>query len=92
MIEASWAPGQLSSFSAWIQVEALDRPNLLRDITSVISDAGANIVGASSRTDRDRVAVLRYEVELSDPGQLDRLLAGVRRIASVYEAFRLRPG
>ena len=26
MIEASWAPGQLSSFSAWIQVEALDRP------------------------------------------------------------------
>lgn len=92
MIEASWAPGQLSSFSAWIQVEALDRPNLLRDITSVISDAGANIVGASSRTDRDRVAVLRYEVELSDPGQLDRLLAGVRRIASVYDAFRLRPG
>ncbi len=92
MIEASWAPGQASGFSVWIQVEALDRPNLLRDITSVLSDEGANIVGASSRTDRDRVAVLRYEIELSDKGQLNRVLAGVGRINSVYEAFRLRPG
>ncbi len=89
MIEATWAPGQVSSFSVWLQVEALDRPNLLRDVTSVISDAGGNIVGASSRTDRDRVAVLRYEVELSDPGQLNRLLAGMRRVDNVYEAYRL---
>lgn len=89
MIEASWAPEQVSSFSVWFQVEALDRPNLLRDVTSVISDAGGNIVGASSRTDRDRVAVLRYEVELSDPGQLNRVLAGVRRVDKVYEAYRL---
>ena len=92
MIEASWAPGQVSSFSVWFQVEALDRPNLLRDVTSVISDAGGNIVGASSRTDRDRVAVLRYEVELSDPGQLNRVLAAMRRVDSVYEAFRLKSG
>ena len=90
MIEASWAPGQETSFSVWFQVEALDRPDLLRDVTSVISDAGGNIVGASSRTDRDRVAVLRYEVELSDPGQLNRVLAGMRRVDSVYEAYRLR--
>ena len=92
MIEASWDPGQVSSFSVWFQVEALDRPNLLRDVTSVISDAGGNIVGASSRTDRDRVAVLRYEVELSDPGQLNRVLAAMRRVDNVYEAFRLATG
>ena len=92
MIEASWAPEQVSSFTVWFQVEALDRPNLLRDVTSVISDAGGNIVGASSRTDRDRVAVLRYEVELSDPGQLSRVLAAMRRVESVYEAYRLRGG
>lgn len=92
MIEAYWAPDQVSSFTVWFQVEALDRPNLLRDVTSVISDAGGNIVGASSRTDRDRVAVLRYEVELSDPGQLNRVLAAMRRVESVYEAYRLRGG
>ena len=92
MIEVYWAPGHDSSFSVWFQVEALDRPNLLRDVTSVISDVGGNIVGASSRTDRDRVAVLRYEVELSDPGQVNRVLAGMRRIDSVYEVFRLKTG
>ena len=92
MIEVHWAPEQVASFTVWFQVEALDRPNLLRDVTSVISDAGGNIVGASSRTDRDRVAVLRYEVELSDPGQLNRVLAAMRRVDSVYEAYRLRSG
>lgn len=90
MIDAAWAPGQVSSFSVWFQIEALDRPNLLRDVTSVISDAGGNIVGASSRTDLDRVAVLRYEVELSDPGQLNRVLAEMRGVDNVYEAYRLR--
>jgi GTP pyrophosphokinase len=91
MIEVSWAPDRVGSFAVWFQVEALDRPNLLRDVTSAISDAGGNITASSTSTDADRVATLRYEVELSDPGQVDRVLADMRRVESVYEAFRLVP-
>ena len=91
MIEVSWAPDRVGSFSVWFQVEALDRPNLLRDVTSAISDAGGNITASSTATDADRVATLRYEVELSDPGQVDRVLADMRSVDSVYEAFRLVP-
>ena len=92
MIEVSWAPDHDAHFSVWFQVEALDRPNLLRDVTSVISDAGGNIVASSTRTDRDRVAILRYEVELSDPGQVERVVTEMRRIDGVYDAFRLMTG
>ena len=92
MIEVSWAPDRVSSFTVWIQVEALDRPRLLRDVTSVISDTGGNIVSSSTRTDRDRVAILRYEVELSDPSQVERVVAEMRRVAGVYDAFRLMTG
>ncbi|MGI9610549.1 MAG: RelA/SpoT family protein, partial [Acidimicrobiia bacterium] len=67
MIDVTWAPSQQGSFFVWVQVEALDRPNLLKDVTTALSDLGANIHASSSATGRDRVAVLRYEVELSEP-------------------------
>jgi guanosine-3',5'-bis(diphosphate) 3'-pyrophosphohydrolase len=79
----------MSAFVVWIQVEALDRTRLLRDVTQVISDAGANITASSTATNADRVAVLKYEVELSDPSQLGRLLADIRGVDGVYAAFRL---
>jgi GTP pyrophosphokinase len=90
MIEVVWAPERVESFTVWFQVEALDRPRLLRDVTSVISDAGGNIVASTTQTDADRVAVLRYEVELSDPSQVDRLAAEMRSVKGVYDAFRLK--
>jgi guanosine-3',5'-bis(diphosphate) 3'-pyrophosphohydrolase len=92
LIEVAWAPSQSESFFVWIQVEALDRPRLLRDVTSVLSDHGANIHTSSSVAGRDRVAFLRYEVELSDPAQLERVLSDLRDVGGVYEAYRLVPG
>ncbi|MGB9358800.1 MAG: bifunctional (p)ppGpp synthetase/guanosine-3',5'-bis(diphosphate) 3'-pyrophosphohydrolase [Acidimicrobiia bacterium] len=92
LIEVAWAPNQSESFLVWIQVEALDRPRLLRDVTSVLSDHGANIHTSSSIAGRDRVAFLRYEVELSDPAQLERVLSDMRTVEGVYESYRLVPG
>jgi len=92
LIEVAWAPNQSESFLVWIQVEALDRPRLLRDVTAVLSDHGANIHTSSSIAGRDRVAFGRYEVELSDPAQLERVLSDLRDVDGVYEAYRLVPG
>jgi GTP pyrophosphokinase len=88
-IEVSWPADSMEAFVVWIQVEALDRTRLLRDVTQVISDTGANITASSTATNSDRVAVLKYEVELSDPSQLGRLLADIRGVDGVYAAFRL---
>ncbi|HUO46938.1 MAG TPA: bifunctional (p)ppGpp synthetase/guanosine-3',5'-bis(diphosphate) 3'-pyrophosphohydrolase [Acidimicrobiia bacterium] len=89
MVEVSWPPDRVGIFTVWIQVEALDRTRLLRDVTGAISDHGGNITASSSVTGRDRVAILRYEVELSDPGQLPRLLSDVRGVDGVFAAQRL---
>ena len=88
-VEVSWPAGATGEFVVWIQVEALDRTRLLRDVTQVISDTGANITASSTATGGDRVAILKYEVELSDPSQLARLLADIRGVDGVYTAFRL---
>ena len=88
-VEVSWPTDIAGAFVVWIQVEALDRARLLRDVTSVVSDTGGNITASSTATGEDRVAVLKYEVELSDPSQLPRLLTDIRGVDGVYTAFRL---
>ena len=91
MIEVAWAPDRVGRFSVWIQVEALDRPKLLRDVTSLISDVGGNILASSSSVGRDLVAMLRYEIELGDPGQVDTMVNSLRSVDSVFDAYRLVP-
>jgi len=88
MIDVSWSQKGSGSFAVWIQVEALDRPGLLRDVTSVLSDLGANILASSSVVAADRTATLRYELELSDPSQLERAIAELRDLDGVYAASR----
>jgi GTP pyrophosphokinase len=88
-VDVSWPKDNAGAFVVWIQVEALDRARLLRDVTSIVSDTGGNITASSTNTGEDRVAVLRYEVELSDPSQLPRLLTDIRGVDGVYTAFRL---
>jgi len=89
MVDVAWSAEQTGTFYVWIQVEALDRSKLLRDVTAALSDYGANIHASSSVTGRDRIALLRYEIELSDKEALEGVLQGLQSIDGVYEAYRL---
>ncbi|MCB1247688.1 MAG: bifunctional (p)ppGpp synthetase/guanosine-3',5'-bis(diphosphate) 3'-pyrophosphohydrolase, partial [Acidimicrobiia bacterium] len=89
MVDVAWAHEQIGTFFVWIQVEALDRPRLLRDVTATLSDVGANIHASSSVTGRDRIALLRYEIELSDREALESVLHALRTVDAVYDAYRL---
>ena len=91
MIDVSWAPEHAGSFFVWIQIEALDRPKLLRDVTIVLSEMGANITASSSATGSDRVAVFRFEVEVSEPQMIDVVINGLRKVDGVFDAYRLVP-
>ncbi len=92
MVDVAWSIDGVGTFSAWIQVESLDRPRLLRDVTTALADLGANILASSSATSRDRVAVLRFEIELSDTDTLAIAIEELKGIDGVYEAYRLVPG
>jgi GTP pyrophosphokinase len=88
-VEVSWPMEIEGAFVVWIQIEALDRTKLLRDVTTMVTETGGNITASSTVVGDDRVAILRYEVELSDPGQLGRLLSDLRGVDGVFTAFRL---
>jgi GTP pyrophosphokinase len=93
MLEVGWDTQRPTSFQVAILVEALDRTKLLRDVTTTISDLGVNILSASSITNpRTRTAALKFVLELGDPAHLQHILTSVKRVGSVYDAYRLVPG
>jgi GTP diphosphokinase / guanosine-3',5'-bis(diphosphate) 3'-diphosphatase len=92
LVEVEWDVSSTAPVAVAIQVEALDRPRLLRDVSAVLSDAHVNILACTTSTGSDRIATQRFEFELADPEHLDRVLAELKRIDSVYDAYRVVPG
>ena len=91
LIPVRWDTTAQATFRVTVQVEALDRKHLLRDITTVLGDLHVNILVAQVTTQRDRVAYLRFTFELGDIAHLDHILDQVRRIEAVFDAYRVVP-
>jgi GTP pyrophosphokinase len=92
VIDVEWDEVHEGTFVATVEIKALDRGRLLRDVASSLSDHHVNILSSTTHTGADRVSKMRFEFELADPGHLDALLSTLRGIDSVYEAYRVVPG
>jgi len=92
IIDVEWDSDSVGHFVALVEVKALDRPRLLQDVTSTLSDNHVNILSSQSTCGHDRVSKMRFEFELGDPSHLDTLLNRLRMIDSVYDAYRVVPG
>ncbi len=91
LVSVAWNAHAAATFLVSIQVEAIDRKHLLRDITAVLGDLHINILSAQVTTRRDRVAVLRFSFELADSAHLRYVIRSVKRVEGVYDAYRLVP-
>ncbi len=93
VIDVEWdTKRETGYFVASIEVKAYDRSRLLSDVTSHFSDNHINILSASTLTGSDRIARLRFDFEIADPSHLENLLRSVRKIDTVYDAYRIMPG
>ena len=88
VVEVEWTSTK-GLFMVKIQVEALDRRNLLSDVTRVLSDHGVNIISGTIATGSDRVATSQFSFEMADPQHLNSLLAAVRKIDGVFDVYRI---
>ena len=92
VIEVEWDTEHTGSFVASIEVKALDRYGLLSDVARALSDSHVNILSSSTATGTDRISKMRFEFELGDPNHLESLVSAIKRIDSVYDAYRILPG
>ena len=79
-------------FVASVEVKALDRSRLGVDVWRVLSDHHLSIIRSDSHTGADRISTMHFDFELADPAHLESVLTAVKRIDSVYDAYRILPG
>jgi guanosine-3',5'-bis(diphosphate) 3'-pyrophosphohydrolase len=90
VVNVSWDPQVSGNFAVEIQIEALDRSKLLRDVTTAVSDTGINILNATSQV-ANGLAIIRFTFEIASPSQLATILNLARRVETVYDAYRVTP-
>jgi GTP pyrophosphokinase len=92
-IEVNWDSYAPFKFNAEIQIEALDRTKLLRDITNVISEYDLNIINASTvRVNKSGTVKFRFLIEISSKYILKDIIDNIKQIDSVYDVYRVLPG
>ncbi|MCL5292261.1 MAG: bifunctional (p)ppGpp synthetase/guanosine-3',5'-bis(diphosphate) 3'-pyrophosphohydrolase [Actinobacteria bacterium] len=92
LIEVKWDAKQAAAFKVEILVEAIDRPKLLRDISTVLGEAGLNILSGSVNASKGHIAFFRFVFEIGNLGHLKQVLDNIKRVSNVVEAYRVEPG
>jgi guanosine-3',5'-bis(diphosphate) 3'-pyrophosphohydrolase len=90
-IEVSWDTAQPTTFQVEIKVEAMDRPRLLRDITTVMGEFHVNIISATMTINREGLSISRFTFELGNIAHLEDILRNIRKIENVFNAYRVLP-
>ena len=88
-VEVTWdvAPGQ--SFLVRIEIVVIDRKNILRDITQVVSDSEANLRGAEMQAS-ETTATGYFAVEINNLAHLERLFLKLKKVPGVISVERSR--
>ncbi len=87
IVVAEWGAASGATFPVEIELEALDRTGLLRDISEVFTRERANVTATNTLT-RDMLARMRFTLEITNLDQLKRVLGMIREVKGVMRAGR----
>jgi GTP pyrophosphokinase len=89
VIEVDWGEETHAAYAVDVLIKAYDRSGLLRDITLVLLQDQINVLASNTRTDpKTLIAHMVLTLEISDIGQLSRILDKIAQIPNVMKARR----
>ena len=91
VMQVEWRPRGRRSYSVDVQIRAVDRKGLLKDLTHVIATANAHVLGLNTQLDdRNASALLSFRLKVNDFEQLAQLLGRLSAVPGVNDARRLQ--
>ena len=87
-IDVDWGGVAGSIYPVTLLIRAQDRPGMLADITTVISETGSNIRTFGSHPDNLH-ARIDLTLEITDRKHLERIMANIRKISGIFGVERL---
>jgi len=89
LIEVDWDVSGDKTYPVDVQIEAFDRPGLLRDITALVANEKINLSTVNVTTKKkDHTAIVFATLEIADIDQLSRVLALIEQLPNVLRAQR----
>jgi GTP diphosphokinase / guanosine-3',5'-bis(diphosphate) 3'-diphosphatase len=92
IIDVEWDGSVSGQYRAVLEVMAFDRSRLLLDVSKVVAEYHLSIISSSTSTSGSRIVRMVFDVELADPTHLSSLLAALKGVDGVFDAFRQLPG
>jgi GTP pyrophosphokinase len=92
IIDVEWDGSVSGPYRAVLEVMAFDRSRLLVDVSKVVAEYHLSIISSSTTTSGSRIVRMVFDVELADPTHLSSLLAALKGVDGVFDAFRQLPG
>ena len=89
IVEISWGQTETGAYPVDLSVHAFDRSGLIRDITSVLADDQANVIGMKSRTDKESMqVVMEISIEIRDLPTLSAVIGKLEQLPNVVSVRR----
>lgn len=88
IIDVYWSDNKKTTYSADIEIYANDRLGLLADVIKVLGDNKCNIMAVTSKTTKEKIAIIELTIEVENIEKLNTVLKNLRKIDSVYEVKR----
>jgi GTP diphosphokinase / guanosine-3',5'-bis(diphosphate) 3'-diphosphatase len=90
VVESNWTGDHSANFLADVQIEAIDRPGLISEITMALSDSKTLIRAINARTDKNHFAVINLTLQIGDINALEKIMKNFRKIQGVSDVYRSR--
>jgi GTP pyrophosphokinase len=94
IIDVEWAKrtSNESTYNVEIFIEAVDRMNLLVDVSKVFADAAANVLSCNTATHKDGLVEMRFLIQVSSLSMIDIAIKELIKLEGVFTARRMLPG
>ncbi|MEO1340702.1 MAG: bifunctional (p)ppGpp synthetase/guanosine-3',5'-bis(diphosphate) 3'-pyrophosphohydrolase [Cyanobacteria bacterium J06635_13] len=93
IIPVSWnnqaEEGKPFTYPVDIQIEAMDRVGVFKDILARLSDRGINVRNAGVKTDRHKPALISLSLDIRDRQQLEYVFQRIRSMSDILNIRRI---
>ncbi|MUG98950.1 RelA/SpoT family protein [Scytonema sp. UIC 10036] len=94
LVPVHWNPagepyGRPQTYPVNVQIEALDRVGVLKDILSRLSDQGINVRHAQVKTSNGQPALIDLGIEIRDRCQLEQIFTQIKKLSDILNIRRV---
>ncbi len=91
LVEVEWESSHDGVHQVEIEVEALDRVGLLKDMLAAVTETRTNVVSVNARVRKDKVGIVNLVVDIRNVTQLTAVMQRIGQLPEVYSVERVVP-